>query len=152
MLQYIGDDDVGRHFYAVRFRPDCLQSLPWGGEEFDCTVFACDPQQIRERAQSICAALVDANTDWVATTGPDAEWLHDLVDSSSVHRGRQTAVGDGSPMTAWHEDAVGVDQMADVVYYGAGGQDYVVALVVGNEIDFTSAVGSLKGRLARQRD
>ena len=149
MVQYIGHDQCGCHVYAVRFSPGCLEAAPWGAEKFECTIFACDPREVREQGHEIAAAVVDANTDWINTTGPEAERLHDLIDAAAVERGRQAAVGDGSPMTAWHEEALGLDQMAELACLSMGGQDYVVALVVGDESDFADSVAALRSCLRK---
>ena len=150
-VMFVGKDITGRRYYAVRFGPGCLDSLPWRDEPFDCAVCACDADQTRRHGDEIAALLVAANTDWITTTGRDAEWLHDLVDNASVQHGRQHAVGDGSPMTAWDEDAIAFDQMAEAAYYSShGNTDQTLALVVGAAIDVNCLVESLRGCLANR--
>jgi len=152
MIVHVGDDDLGRHLYAVQFAPGCLQALPWGDTQFDCTVVVCNAREARHRAEEISIEVVDANTDWVNTTGPDAEWLHDVIDRTSVDRGRQGKVGDGDPMTSWHEDAVNDSQMAEVARGGWGGHDNVLALVVGDKEDFARFVALLRDSLPAESD
>lgn len=75
--------------------------------------------------------LVRSNSDWVETCGHGAELLHDEVDEISVSIGRQEAIGDGSPMTAWHEDLVAVDGIVEYLALGGlGSNDSKLVCVV----------------------
>jgi hypothetical protein len=144
-VTFVGEGITGRRYYAVRYSPGCLDSLPWRDESFDCAVCSCDADLTRQHSDEIAAILVAANTEWITTTGRDAEWLHDLIDRASVHHGRQHAVGDGSPMTAWDEDAITFDQMAEAAYHGThGSTDQTLALVVGPADDVGRLVESLR--------
>ncbi|MBN2513795.1 MAG: hypothetical protein JXB18_12725 [Sedimentisphaerales bacterium] len=87
-----------------------------------------------EHTQLWIDELVLKNTYWFYTLGPKSEWLHDQIDLASVRSGRQKTVGDGSPMTSWHEDVNTYAEMADFVCPATN--DFCVILVIGNISDF----------------
>jgi len=146
---YIGKQVVGRDIYAVHSRPGCLSSPPWGAAEIECVVFNCKERLEPQEVDEIAKELVFARTEHVTTTGRRAELLHDAIDQMSVRLGRQQAVGDGRPMTAWFEELVTVDEMArETVECLWGNADYVVALIVGDDDDFRRAVDALKRQLS----
>lgn len=124
---------MSRDTYVVRpFRLASLDDLPWGNEEFDAFVVVLDPSALGESG-AVFRTLVALNVDWVETLGPGAETLHDQIDAASVAIGRQTAVGDGSPMTAWHEDLIEMDQVVEYVRGGGhGASERKLVLVVGD--------------------
>jgi hypothetical protein len=140
-----------RQFYAVRYSDIALDKLPWGEAEFDCMIFACDRALARRLAEDVAYDIVQCNVDWVETTGEDAERMHDLIDVASVKSGRQGMVGDGNPMTAWHEEALTIPQMADVATCCAGGTDYVLVLVIGGEAHLAAAVEEVRRALHASR-
>ena len=146
---FVGRNSVGKQLFAVRYEPGCLHSLPWDAEQFDCTVFGCNSELADSVAVALAHDVVRANTDWIATTGSRAQVLHDLIDSVSVEQGRQEIVGGGSPMTSWHDDALELDQMAEVASLQFGNSDISLVLVLGTPADFSSAVEALKSHLAR---
>jgi hypothetical protein len=150
MFTAIGADNVGRQFYACLYTLDCLANLPWGEDPFDCVVFLCDKQAWREDVSRLSRALASTNTDWIQVAGDDSEELHDAVDQASVDIGRQDAVGDGSPMTSWHDDARTPDQMAEVAELCFGAHERVLVLVVGREHDLAVSVAALQQRLPRR--
>ena len=133
--------------FGTVYRPGCLAALPWGDARFHCAVLLCDP----DRAKVQTAELVRANLDWIAVAGRGSEDVHDAIDVASVACGRQAAVGNGSPMTSWDEDALTAKQMAEVVspWYGEG---WVLVLVIGNEADLHSAVAAVRERFGSFRD
>ena len=140
----IARDVVGRRYYAALYCPGCLAGLPWGGEPFDCIVFLCDPDRARAVARTLSADLARSRVDWVQVAGREAEALHDAIDHASVAAGRQRAVGDGSPMTSWHEEAESVGAMAEVSCLGFGFQDHVLVLVVGQDADLQASVEAVR--------
>jgi len=107
--------------------------LPWGDEECDAFVAILDPQMLNAvLAAQLAKGLVDLDTDWVETMGKKSEYLHDTVDLASVAAGRQTKVGDGSPMTVWDDDMTDFEAMVDYVQLGGQGAfDNKLVIVVG---------------------
>jgi hypothetical protein len=85
--------------------------------------------------------------DWVQVAGSGAQDLHDAIDAAGVTVGRQLAVGEGSPMTSWHEEALAVEEMADVASLCFGGHERVLVLVVGSATDLRESVAAVKYRL-----
>lgn len=146
----IGEDDAGRCYYVALYRPGCLAALPWGDDSFDCVVFLCDTHLGRGTREELSRDLVQANVDWVQVAGSGAEVLHDSIDRTSVAVGRQLAVGDGSPMTSWHEEAQAAEEMAEVAALCFGSQDRVLILVLGQEQDLQTSVVAMKNRRARR--
>ncbi len=141
------DGEPLRGFYVSLFDGSSFPSLPWGDEVFDCVVVSTG-QVPRGTAAVLSDLLVKQNLDWVQTTGPDAELLHDMVDEAAVGDGRQPEVGHGDPMTSWHTDACSVEQIAEVTSYCFGAADQVLCLVVGSARDLEAFSDSLAGRLS----
>ena len=104
-------------------------------EEFDAFVITLDSELLSEElADAIAARIVRLPVDWVETFGPRCEYLHDRIDAASVSIGRQEKVGDGSPMTAWHEHLSNIDDI--VSYIRTGGQgtaETKIVVVIGRE-------------------
>jgi hypothetical protein len=138
IIRLVGHDK-SRSYYVLPYATGCLEHLPWGSERFDCILCSCDATAVREAARDLAPAVARARTDWVQTTGALAEWLHDEVDRASVEVGRQSAVGDGSPMTSWNQKAVALATMAEVVVNCFGGCDQVLAVVIGGDV---TAIGN----------
>jgi len=151
MVTAVGEDDVGRQYYAALYRPGCLAVLPWGNAQFDCVIFLCDPIQAGDACEELSRELARANVDWIQAAGPGAEELHDAVDRTSVAVSRQRAVGDGSPMTSWHEEMVDPEQMAEVAALCFGGREHVLVLVVGRESDLVRSLEAVTNCLSRRR-
>lgn len=83
--------------------------------------------------------------DWVEVFGLDAENIHDAIDRASVEAGRQRRIGEGTPMTAWHEDLS--DDQAIASYILTGGQgvaEHKVVVVIGSIEDEQSIVRALR--------
>lgn len=99
--------------------------------------------------EDIAREIVAANTDWVHTTGVHAEWLHDLIDQTSVMVGRQVKVGDGSPMTAWFSNSKTIEQKVGAVFNSFSGCMQAVAVIVGDEQDFQKVVSALSDKLSQ---
>lgn len=109
--------------------------------EFDCVVcdlLGVEPAEYASVLEELCRTRVD----WVATCGPLAEAWHDAIDEASVRVGRQSKVGDGSPMSAWHDDATSFEQMAEVARFVGGNNAVCLQLVCPSEA-FDGACKSL---------
>ena len=155
MIQFVGDElgEDGsklRSYYCCIYRGGDLPSLPWGDELFDCVLVAIDSDAARRFADSFAKAIITQAVDYVQTTGVHAELLHDLVDEASVMAGVQDVVGDGHPMTTWHEDALSLDEMCEVARLCFGGADQVLCVVVGTEHDQQAFANRLRDRLAER--
>jgi hypothetical protein len=122
-----------------------LERLPWGQQEFDAMiVILCESSISNDLIQIVIAELIMRNTDWIETIGTKSEWLHDEIDKASVRLGRQKQVGDGSPMTAWHDDMQISDMFEHVVVGGHGVNDNKAVIIIGTHIDFMMFVEELK--------
>ena len=66
--------------------------------------------------------------------------------------GRQNMVGDGDPMTAWHEDAVTLAQMVEIAAVGSSDAEYVLALVIGDDAQLNVVIEQMRLRLNDRRD
>jgi hypothetical protein len=149
--RFFEDGTRAQLYYATHYRSGALFQLPWGNQLFDCVIIVLEDSLLQKNIEDICNSVVVANTDWVQTTGARAEWLHDQVDIASVKVGRQRQVGDGSPMTAWDEEALKPMEMAEVLYTSLGGVEYVLALVIGNKKQFDNFVKIAKKTIRRNQ-
>jgi len=87
-----------------------------------------------ELAAEIAESLVKLPVDWIETMGARCEYLHDLLDEASVSIGRQRRVGDGNPMTAWHDQLSDTSEMVSYIRMGGqGAAERKVVVVVGPE-------------------
>jgi hypothetical protein len=148
-LAYLGKVYWDQNIYAIRFERGCLSHLPFDGAEFECIILACDDKIIQMVAENIALEVSSARTDWVYTTGTFAEWLHDLIDETRVRIGRQDKVGDGSPMTAWFNEALTVTQKVKIVFSAFSGCSDIVALIVGDQPCFDTMVSAIRNELLR---
>ena len=137
-----------RSFYCVAYEGGELPPLPWGDERFDCVLVVADPDRVQTLGGAFAEAIVRCNVDYVQTTGEHAEFVHDRIDWASVAAGVQDAVGDGHPMTSWHEDARTLDAMGEVAALCLGGHDWVLCAFVGRDVDRRTFVEGLRRRLA----
>lgn len=134
--------------YIGCYAPGVLQNPPWGQEPFDCFVVRRSSGFQTKDMALLAEELASANTDWVETIGTDAERLHDAIDSASVQIGRQRRVGDGSPMTAWHDRLLSTPAIIEHVRVGGLGQRSTkVLLVIGTEADAAELVRALEDAL-----
>jgi hypothetical protein len=143
----LGEDGSAlREFFACRCEQVLPDLLPWRDASFDLflALFACTPSSYPD----IAARAAKYNVDWVQIAGRDAELVHDLVDQASVNQGRQKQIGEGKPMTSWHEEAITPEQMAEVACSCFGTADRVLCVVIGSEADERSFAGHLKRLLA----
>lgn len=149
MWHLVGEDRVGRRYFVGLYVEECLAQLPWDAEPFDCVVCLHDSPMNHGELDRLSLALAATHTDWIQIVGKNSEVLHDAVDEASVAIGRQSAVGDGQPMTSWHDDATTPDEMAEVARLCFGGHDQVLVLVVGEARDAVAVRGALQRRLTR---
>jgi hypothetical protein len=145
--EYAEDGSELRSFFAAVFDGPAISPLPWGDVQFDCVLVCADPPRALRLAEAFASAIVTCTVDWVQVTGPDAEYIHDLVDQASVRAGVQSEVGDGRPMTSWHEDARSPTAQAEVAHHCHGASDYVLCLVVGSDSEYRAFTEALSRSL-----
>lgn len=88
--------------------------------------------------EQLAVWICSLNVGWVEVLGRDSEFLHDTIDEQSVRNGLQAKIGDGVPMTTWHEyPTVGPSEMKEIVAYlqtgGQGDSHIKVVVVVGDQ-------------------
>jgi hypothetical protein len=137
-----------REFFVGLYSSESLRRLPWADSAFDCIFVAIEGEKARPLGVSFASSIVQTNVDYVQTVGPDSEWLHDLVDEEAVLSGRQSAVGDGSPMTTWHDEVVTLEGAAEIAHLCFGSTPYVLCLLTGGEPTLRSFVGALEAELS----
>ena len=106
-----------------------------------------DPDRSRQLADVFSDEIVTHAVDYVQTTGVHAELLHDYVDEAAVAAGLQAQVGDGKPMTSWHEDAISLSQISEVAAHCFGAADQVLCLVVGDDSDLVGFADALRNQI-----
>ena len=136
-----------RDYYVLRFNGSALGNFPWGDATFDCVLVSANHQRTKQLGKEFANQVVRCNTDWVQTTGPDAELIHDLVDEASVRAGRQHKVGGGSPMTSWHTEATTLEEIAEVAANCLGSSDFVLCVAVGETTSTNRFIGCLRQKL-----
>lgn len=142
---------IDTSFYVTRFCPGCLRSevVPWSDEVFNCVILNMFGNDLDPKlAKSVAVEACRANTDYVETAGPEAEWFHDLVDTTSVEIGRQDRAGDGSPMTTWHTDVQTIADLAD--HMGRGLCRYYVAVLLCPDMEYDKNANELSVALTHQ--
>ena len=104
-------------------------------EECDAFIVALDGEFLSdELVDEIAATIVKLPVDWVETFGPRCEYLHDRIDLASVAAGRQEKVGDGNPMTAWHNRLLNIDEIASYIRAGGhGAAETKIVVLIGAE-------------------
>lgn len=152
MIEFVGDEfgEDGsrlRSFFACTYHGHALPPLPWGEQQFDCVLVVADDAEMRRLVGSFAEEIVRHAVDYVQTTGAHAELLHDSIDAASVGAGVQDVVGDGRPMTAWHDDARSLAEMCEVAALCFGSADAVLCVIVGSEQDRHAFVALLRARL-----
>lgn len=141
----------GRSFHVCDYDGVRLPALPWGNDPFDCVLFVAANATAAARLGPLFAAeIVRHAVDYVQTAGPGAEAIHDLIDQASVQAGVQAAIGDGRPMTTWHEDANTPAAGAEVAALCFGGADHVLCVVIGSQQDRLAFAAALRLRLAER--
>ena len=129
------------YFFFDYDEKDILDNLPWGDKQFDVLIPIFDESLLEdETAQSTIDRMILMDTDWFETLGEKSEWLHDYIDHASVRLGRQKAVGDGFPMTAWHTEATTIEKMTHHIRLPHGASYKYVVYVLGNSKNLTSLV------------
>ena len=122
--------------------------LPWLDSECDAFVaILTDGLLTDEVAKAVSTRLVELPTDWIETMGSRAEFLHDRIDNASVAAGRQARVGEGNPMTAWHEDLSDMNAMIEYVRLGGlGASNNKLVVVIGPEAASSQFADGLRRR------
>ena len=130
-------------YFVMRISSSAVQDVESFEHGFDCFIVnrygeataleECLGRQIASRVET-----------WVEVLGTNAEAIHDNIDSASVHIGRQAQVGDGEPMTAWHDD-IFTDR--DIAHYimtgGLGAARSRLVVINGSEDDASSLMRTL---------
>ncbi len=149
-MDFVGLLRATTKLYFARFQPGCLDCAPWGEEEYDCFVLNRSPLLTSIEMDQIAIEVAGGRNDWVQTLGRGSEKMHDAIDEASVRMGRQAAIGDGYPMTSWHEDVITLDEMVDFVLRGSlgGSSDYLVALIVGSDQEYSEALRIAKPKIS----
>ena len=126
--------------------------LPWRGEECDAFVAILDAGRLTDQlAEKVSFGLLGLRIDWVETMGRRSEFLHDCVDKASMAVGRQIEIGDGRPMTAWHEGLADIEPMIEYIRLGGqGASEYKLVLVIGPEHSAAAFADRLRPVLRRE--
>jgi hypothetical protein len=130
-----GNDGEPTTYVIAQGRVPGRNEIRWTIQECDVFVITLDGTLLSDEIISkIAAEIVKLPVDWVETFGPRCEYLHDRIDAASVSMGRQERVGDGCPMTAWHDD---LSDIEDIVSYiltgGQGSAETKIVVVIGPE-------------------
>lgn len=137
-------------FLCVRFPEDALGIITNIECEFDCFLINRKANAVAEEAILINAIALHTK-DWVEVIGLDAEAIHDAIDIASVTLMRQRAVGDGNPMTAWHDDIVdGPEIAAYILTGGLGHAENKLVLVMGAREDEDTIIRDLEKYAVRK--
>ena len=147
MVELIGRIEPTLAVYAVHFQRGCLDDLPWKDEECDCVVWLTDPNFTDHDLLDIAFALAKTNNDWIQVAGHRCEELHDAIDRTAVTIGRQRQVGDGQPMTYWHNDVQSIPELTELVQLHYGQNDIVLVIVVGCAGEFEAVSKALRESL-----
>ena len=126
------------HYYVCDCNDGVIGQLPWIDEMCDVILPIFDKSMVDSKVvQKQIDELILKYTDWFDVFGAKSKWLHDEIDKASVRLGRQKAVGDGSPMTAWHEEIRDYEEMVDNACHGvSGGNDNIIIFVIGRIEDY----------------
>ena len=127
---------VGSTQYAISDREvPSRGQLPWGDQTCDAFIAILEPELLTDRfAQELSLGLVGLQTDWIEAMGGKSEFLHDCIDGASVQVGRQMRVGEGNPMTAWHDEFSDIESMINYIRIGGqGASDFKLILLIGSE-------------------
>jgi hypothetical protein len=119
----------------------CVQADEWDASNLIEEVLSLDPgfdcfivnrsNEFSGTNRRLMEAIVSRAGEWIEVFGYAAEAIHDAIDAASVRIGRQSAIGEGDPMTAW-DDTLSDPEIASYVW--AGGQGHgssKVVIVVG---------------------
>jgi hypothetical protein len=126
-------EETRRGQFTILVAPFVTGDLPeavLAPERFDFFVIDLGSQSQSDMIREVANKIARNATGWVETFGANAETLHDAVDRASVDMGRQQRVGDGVPMTAWHEDLESVDDIVDYILLGGHGSRIAKAVIV----------------------
>ncbi|MEA3192447.1 MAG: hypothetical protein QOD26_780 [Betaproteobacteria bacterium] len=112
-------------------------------KEFDC--FLVNRLKDAALTQGRLLEAIARRANWVEIFGVDAEALHDAVDQAGVHLGRQVAIGEGYPMTAWYDDIS--DNSAIASYIATGGQGdslHKIVVLIGSPSEESGLIDELR--------
>ena len=125
---------TGTTYLVVHEHVPRVQDLAWFDSECDAFVAILDGVRLTDDvADKVATGLVALPTDWIETMGSRSEALHDRIDATSVAIGRQPQVGNGDPMTAWHDDKLDLRAMVEWIALGGhGAADCKLVVVVGS--------------------
>ena len=152
-MRPVGTNRHAQSIYATPFHQGCVTSEAPTDECIDCFVLLCGAVLDTNMTNVIARELAAANNDWVHVLGIDSQPLHNAIDRFSVELGRQRAVGDGVPMTSWHDDLTTVDEMAAFIACGGlGAAPVLIAVVVGEEAHFLTALDALERQLSAEQE
>lgn len=121
---------VDAQAFSVVYEEGILSTIERLKNPFDCLVVNRDADISKRRIEVFAHELVRLPVEWVQVYGVASEEIHDAIDIASVHIGRQSAVGDGNPMTTWHSDAVSDRDVAEHLLMGGFGGEDLIAIVV----------------------
>lgn len=142
MVLYDEADECTTYVVVQGDVPEAYQ-MPQGMEECDAFIITLDSKLLSaELASEIAGKIVRLPVDWVETFGPQSEYLHDLVDQASVSIGRQEKVGDGDPMTAWHENLTNLDEVVSYLRAGGHGSAEIKLVVIIGPKDCANSIAS----------
>lgn len=132
------------HVFCIHADDSTVREITEVGFEFDC--FLINRQTDAPSYQSeLIEAIARCTTGWVEVFGIDAEKLHDAIDLSSVFLKRQLRIGDGNPMTAWHDDMTGDSEIASYVLSGGQGTASAkIVIVLGSNVAERSLLDQLR--------
>lgn len=136
-----------KYIIAPRYIRGITQLIAHIGN-FDCFVISRRSANIQQdEITQIISLIANSTVDWVEVIGFNAEAIHDAIDLASVGAGRQKAVGDGVPMTAWDSDYHADDAVAKYILTGGfGSYDKKLIFYFGTaeqELAFVDAVYSI---------
>jgi len=134
--EYLGTRDPKDLFVLFNTKESFdLKYLPWGDSKFDVFIPLLSSPIHFDSFRPILKSVLLKNCDWVETFGADSEEWHDRIDSLSVTIGRQQKVGDGSPMTAWHEELIAIDDCIEYILDGGHGYTYNKLVIPFGDLD-----------------
>lgn len=119
---------------SIRSTQGVAQRIKEVDFEFDC--FLVNRTKNATDVEIMLLEAIASGASWVEIFGLDAEKIHDAIDEASVRIKRQRSVGDGNPMTAWHEDMMGDADIASYILTGGQGDaEQKIIVVIGSAED-----------------
>jgi hypothetical protein len=153
LTDFIRVDESNARIFVAKYRPSCLIDVPWSNSPFDCFLITGDNGNSRCHFQQVAIDVVSSCCVWVEVCGFASQELHDAIDQSSVSVGRQQRIGDGSPMTAWHDELTDLDSVAAwIAIDGLGSEAIKVALVLSDDINPGTLAEQITRRLTAAKE